>query len=83
MLPETALPGALTLANRLRAGVEELRIPLPDGSTVAVTLSIGVATCNLDQARGAEGLLADADAGLYAAKEAGRNRVMVRRAEAA
>ena len=83
ILPDTALPGALALANRLRAAVEELRVPLPGGPTLAITISIGVATCNLDQLRGAEGLVADADAGLYAAKQAGRNRVMVRRADAA
>lgn len=78
-LPSTGLDGALVLAERLRAAVEELRVPLPGGEVLDFTVSIGVAVAN----PGAEGtpdvsaLMAHADRALYASKKAGRNRVSI------
>ena len=43
---------------------------------IPVTVSVGVACCPDDKARELKDLLAEADAALYAAKEAGRNRVV-------
>lgn len=77
LLPETDLPGAVTLAERLRAGLPAAPIPLTGnpGATVTMTMSIGVTVC-----RGTDGSLSDvlrrADAALYRAKTAGRNRVV-------
>lgn len=42
-LPNTGLDGALVLAERLRAAVEALRVPLPDGQELTFTVSIGIA----------------------------------------
>lgn len=73
-LPETSLERARRLAERLRGTVEELRIPAEGGTEVAMTISIGVATYP-DHADSFAGLVARADEALYAAKQAGRNRV--------
>jgi eukaryotic-like serine/threonine-protein kinase len=65
---------AIALAERLRAEVaaEPLRL---GGRPVAVTISAGLARLRPDDA-GAEALLARADARLYEAKRAGRDRVV-------
>jgi diguanylate cyclase (GGDEF)-like protein len=74
VLPGTDLDGAYYLAERVRAGIEALDLPLLDGmGTVRVTASLGAATLpgSADDARG---LLAAADEALYRAKRAGKNR---------
>ncbi|MFD1703030.1 diguanylate cyclase [Methylopila henanensis] len=65
-------PGALALAERLRAAVSEAFAHDPDRR---VTVSIGVAT-SLPGAGDLGPTLAQADARLYAAKRAGRDRVV-------
>ena len=76
LLPDTALPGALAVAEAIRAAVQDLKIPHA-GSKAApcVTVSLGVA-CGIPKGdQGAEGLVETADKQLYAAKSEGRNRV--------
>ena len=74
VLPQTDLTGAELLAERMRAAIESLRINRLDGDgTLQVTASFGVAslpTCATDK----ESLIAEADAALYRAKRAGKNR---------
>ncbi|SMB92472.1 GGDEF domain-containing response regulator [Deinococcus hopiensis] len=73
LLPHTDAAGAGVIAERLRLAVSGLRVPWEEAG-LQVTVSIGVAT-----RRGEEvgpDLLARADAALYAAKRAGRNRVV-------
>jgi diguanylate cyclase (GGDEF)-like protein len=80
VLPGTDLEGAYNLAERVRAGIEELALPLLDGEGVlSVTASFGVATLpgSADDMRD---LVAAADEALYRAKRAGKNRTV--RAEA-
>jgi diguanylate cyclase (GGDEF)-like protein len=80
VLPGTDLEGAYNLAERVRAGIEELALPLLDGEgTLGVTASFGVATLpgSADDMRE---LVAAADEALYRAKRAGKNRTV--RAEA-
>jgi len=72
-LPETALPGAGLLGNRLRQGMANTPIPTVGGA-LSITISIGVATTSPDLPDVAS-LVANADSALYAAKQAGRNRV--------
>ncbi|MGD8858424.1 MAG: GGDEF domain-containing protein [Myxococcales bacterium] len=64
--------GAARLAERIRRGVEVLRIPVGRAS-ISVTASIGVAHAG-GQADASE-LLRAADEAMYAAKAGGRNRV--------
>jgi len=72
ILPQAGLEGALKVAERLRARVEELDIPGVGG----VTASLGVAT--FPAHAGARDLLVTtADRALYEAKHTGRNRVCV------
>jgi diguanylate cyclase (GGDEF)-like protein len=80
VLPGTDLEGAYNLAERVRAGIEELALPLLDGEgSLRVTASFGVATLpgSADDMRE---LVAAADEALYRAKRAGKNRTV--RAEA-
>jgi diguanylate cyclase (GGDEF)-like protein len=75
VLPETGLEGALDLAKRVRARIESERVPRSGGGgAVSITASIGVASLPGSADRG-EGLIAAADAALYDAKQAGKNRV--------
>jgi diguanylate cyclase (GGDEF)-like protein len=82
VLPGTDLEGAYNLAERVRLGIERLELPVfrPDGSRLQVTASFGAATLPLS-ANDARGLVAAADAALYEAKRAGKNRT-VRASEA-
>jgi diguanylate cyclase (GGDEF)-like protein len=73
LLPETDADGALTLAQRLRARVEECSIET-DLGPLRFTISIGVSTFE-DDDRSIKVPLGRADKALYAAKRAGRNRV--------
>jgi diguanylate cyclase (GGDEF)-like protein len=76
ILPQTDLHGAELLAERMRTAIAELKIKRTDGHGVLrTTASFGVASlpaCANDR----ETLIAEADAALYRAKRAGKNRVM-------
>jgi len=74
VLPETAGPGALTLAERLRARVAGHVISVTADQTTSLTVSIGLASYP-DETDSVQKLLSAADQALYAAKAAGRNRV--------
>ena len=72
ILAETDQAAATRVACTLRDRVEATRHTI-DGQSIAVTISAGVATYRADESR--ESFLARADALLFAAKDAGRNRV--------
>jgi diguanylate cyclase (GGDEF)-like protein len=74
LLPEIPGPEALEqLAERVREAVERDAVDAGNGREVRVTASIGIAIAP-PQSRGAA-FIAAADRALYAAKDAGRNRV--------
>ncbi|MFH0778252.1 MAG: sensor domain-containing diguanylate cyclase [Candidatus Eisenbacteria bacterium] len=73
ILPQTPKEGALVLAERVRAAVAYQ--PFPEVSSGEITCSIGVSTYPEDGGTVSE-LLEAADTALYAAKQAGRNRVL-------
>ncbi len=73
LTPETRLEGAVDLAEKLRALVDETAFVF-DGKTIPLTISLGVATWTPEMELGEE-LVKAADAKLYEAKHAGRNRV--------
>ena len=75
LLPDTEVSEALTVAERLRAEIEELVIRYR-GETVRVKASLGVASseqCGLTW----QELMDCSDAALYRAKREGKNRVVV------
>jgi diguanylate cyclase (GGDEF)-like protein len=80
VLPGTDLEGAARLAERIRKALERRTILAPDGSPVDVTVSLGVAAFP-ECARG-DDIVAAADAALYEAKRAGKNRVVTARPRA-
>ena len=74
LLPDTSLEEALSIAERLRNGIEWASLALGDsGETVRVTVSVGLAQAHPEEAL--ETLIGRADAALYRAKENGRNRI--------
>ncbi len=75
LLPQTSLTGAAAVAEQIRGTVAQGRICRPDGneSIGQVTLSVGVAIARSGDTL--EALLERADAAMYTAKRAGRNRV--------
>lgn len=73
ILPRTEREAALRVAERLREAVAATPVNIGDLS-LPVTISMGLAMTT-DRATGADALLAVADAALYRAKAAGRNRV--------
>ncbi|WP_288353321.1 diguanylate cyclase [uncultured Marinobacter sp.] len=80
LLPTTDEDGATSVAERLRVAVA--RTPVYPGDhiePVNLTVSVGVATCIPSPGTRPSDLIARADEALYAAKDAGRNQVMVYR----
>jgi diguanylate cyclase (GGDEF)-like protein len=76
ILPETTESGAMFVAQRLRRAVEAAKFFAGSPHSVQhLTISIGVAVYDTD-AQFKRDLIEFADAALYAAKHAGRNRAM-------
>jgi diguanylate cyclase (GGDEF)-like protein len=72
LVVDGALPAALQTAERLRLAVQEASRSEP--SAAAVTISVGVSEALPDDP-GLAAVMARADAALYRAKQAGRDRV--------
>ncbi len=77
LLPNTAQDGALLVGERLRAAIASHGCELASNHKIGVTISVGCATVSNDRLfRNIEELIDAADKCLYAAKRAGRNRVV-------
>ncbi|MBX3171921.1 MAG: diguanylate cyclase [Candidatus Eremiobacteraeota bacterium] len=76
LLRNSGLSACLRVAERLRAEIADRPFEMEGQEPVTVTASIGVATWRAEVTQ--DGLVAQADEQLYAAKQAGRNRVMPR-----
>jgi diguanylate cyclase (GGDEF)-like protein len=74
VLPNTALAGALQMAEKLRSRIENMRI-VHDEVEIHITASIGVASRTPEFEEPVGALIVDADRALYRAKDRGRNRV--------
>ena len=75
LMPATGLRDACQIGERVRHAVACEPFAINPNQKIVLTASVGIAS--LEGARdGASGLMARADAALYAAKRAGRNRVV-------
>lgn len=73
--PDTGREGAMALAESLRAIIDATPFTAA-GKEIAISVSIGVALCPSNAKYELKEVLAESDAALYAAKQAGRNRVV-------
>jgi len=75
LLADADFNEASGIAERLRKETENVKIPLADGQSTRITISVGVYTlvptpdCSIDD------FMHQADEALYTAKKSGRNRV--------
>ena len=76
VLPATDMAGAMWVAEQLCSNVRALAIPSAVPAAACVTVSIGCATASPGQGDSLHQLLGAADAALYEAKRAGKNRVV-------
>lgn len=74
LLPDTNAQSARIVAENIHKGVAQLDLPNTLANPPRLTLSIGIATLQ-GSGFSAQELLTQADAQLYAAKHAGRNRI--------
>lgn len=75
VLPGAGLEGTMRVAERIRAAVERRGVPIEGHGSRRVTVSIGCSAGIVTPEQPIEDLMRAADAELYAAKAAGRNRI--------
>lgn len=76
LLPGQDETEAMQTAEKLRLALEAMYVENDDGQPIPVTASMGLCTLHAgDLDSTGEKMLGDADAGLYKAKQSGRNRV--------
>ena len=76
VLHETDRPGAKAAAERCVAALRETSTPW-EGDSLSVTISVGAVTFDHRAHASVSGLVSEADAALYRAKQAGRDQVCV------
>jgi len=77
ILSNTETEKSLAVAERLRKDVEAVKIPLADGRSSSITISIGVNTLTPTPEDSVDSFIRRADEALYSAKREGRNRVYI------
>src|SRR5438270_446334 len=78
ILPESLPAEAVEVAERLRSAIAQTPLQIPNGQTVIITISIGVAGGRGHELQ-VDALVDQADAAMYAAKGLGRNRTYLYR----
>jgi diguanylate cyclase (GGDEF)-like protein len=76
LLPGTDLDGAALLAERIREAIAALVIEIPESPVGVLTASFGVVCRTPEIGESEDAFIQAADRALYAAKAAGRNRVV-------
>ncbi len=77
LLGNTDVNGARHIAETVRSQVQALAIPHPGSNHGVITVSVGLAACVPGKGARIETLIGRADAALYVAKAAGRNRLEI------
>ncbi len=75
MLPDTSADDAVKIAEKIRSRVEKFNRNFDLKIPVDISVSIGCATCIVDDSITSDEFIGHADKALYAAKNAGRNRI--------
>jgi diguanylate cyclase (GGDEF)-like protein len=75
LLPNTDVNGGMYIGEQVREAVEKAVIPDADGTRTQLTISIGVNVHTPRLGSSTDSFIIGADKALYAAKQAGRNRV--------
>ena len=75
LLPQTNQKGSMVIAEKLRKRVEKLQVVTKNHQKITFTISLGIASVDLDKHQTIEDVINKADKALYLAKEKGRNRV--------
>ncbi|MGC8764731.1 MAG: sensor domain-containing diguanylate cyclase [Brevinematia bacterium] len=75
ILPNTPFEGAMTVAERIKDSVADLKITHPASPFGIITISIGISTSIPEKFEKYEVILEDADKNLYIAKRKGKNRI--------
>jgi len=75
LLPMMDMRYALSIAETIRANIENTVIDFPDGTSAKITVSIGLYTQTPSRDDSMDEFIVKADKALYAAKETGRNKV--------
>ena len=73
ILSDTGIEGAWTTGESIRRAIEALELPLPDGTPLRITVSVGVSALEAEMAE-ADTVIEAADIALYDAKRQGKNR---------
>jgi len=76
LLPNTSSDGASEIAETIRKKVENSPIHCNKGTKINVTVSIGLNSLTPTQVSSVDAFISRADKALYAAKQAGRNKVI-------
>ena len=76
LTPNTLERGARVLAERIRAGVESIKMEPEPGKVLRVTVSLGLADCEAPGGPAIEEVLRRADEAMYRAKRLGKNRTV-------
>ena len=79
MFPHITADEAAQAIERIRLALERMQVRLPDGSSLSVTATFGIASLTEAHA-GGQALFEDADQALYEGKQHGRNRLSAARA---
>jgi len=74
LLPDTDIPGAITVAERLHSGIASLKIPHSKSPEGVISVSTGIARYHPETEKTFKQILALADSYLYKAKSQGRNQ---------
>lgn len=75
LLPDTPQTGAVQIAERIRAAIDDLALEHAGSEYGRVTASIGLATWTPDQDDEPSAVIREADEALYYAKTTGRNKI--------
>jgi len=76
LLPNTALDGAIELAEKIRTDIEKMPVKTAKGQGLNVTLSVGINSLIPESETSIDAFISSADKALYKAKDAGRNKVI-------